>query len=194
MLFTPTKAFLTKGIGYGNEEQISLEQALRHAGISEYNLVPASGIFPPEAKIIPRKKGLQMLEQYPGAIVHCVMSTESADEPNRLIAAAIGIALPENNHGFGYISRHHTCGMTEKAMENHVEDLAAQMLATKLDLPFDPDKNYNDQKEQWELSDKIITTRSVVQSKEVTKKYWVTVLSALVFCDYETSPLKLSSL
>jgi arginine decarboxylase len=42
------------------------------------------------------------------------MAKNETNEPNRLIAASIGLALPADNENYGYLSEHHACGETEE--------------------------------------------------------------------------------
>ena len=56
------KLFLTKGIGVHEDKLTSFEYALRDAGIEGTNIVLISSIFPPKAKLIPRKEGLKLIK------------------------------------------------------------------------------------------------------------------------------------
>jgi len=42
------------------------------------------------------------------------MAKNHTNEPNRLIASSIGLALPANNENYGYLSEYHGCGETEE--------------------------------------------------------------------------------
>jgi arginine decarboxylase len=42
------------------------------------------------------------------------MARSQTNEPNRLVSAAIGLALPADNENYGYLSEHHGCGETEE--------------------------------------------------------------------------------
>ncbi|MCY4379839.1 MAG: pyruvoyl-dependent arginine decarboxylase, partial [Candidatus Dadabacteria bacterium] len=55
---TPTKAFVTKGVGKHKKKLSSFELALRDAGIAQFNLVKVSSIFPPGCQLVSRKQGL----------------------------------------------------------------------------------------------------------------------------------------
>jgi arginine decarboxylase len=176
----PRYAFFTKGHGVHTQKLNSFEMALRDAGISQFNLVRVSSIFPPNAKIVSPKVGLQALQ--PGQIVHCVMADSATNEPNRLIAAAVGLARPRDPGQFGYLSEHHSFGETAKRAGDYSEDLAATMLATVLGVEFDPNKNYDERKEIYRMSGSIVESRSVVQSAEGHKDgLWTTVVAACVF-------------
>ena len=129
----PKEVFFTKGVGRHNHRLQSFELALRDAGIEKQNLVRVSSIYPTSCRIIPPKEGVAKLR--PGAITFVVLAEASTDEPNRLICAGVGLAIPKN-HAYGYISEHHGHGMTEKRTEDLVEDMSATMLATTLGLPL----------------------------------------------------------
>ena len=178
-MYVPSKLFLTKGVGRHREKLASLEQALRRAGIASFNLVKVSSIYPPGCKVISRADGLKTLK--PGQIVHTVMSEACTDEPHRLISASVGIALPKDHNQYGYLSEHHSCGQTEQVAGDYAEDLAAEMLATILGVEFDPDSNYDEKKELWRISGKIIRTSNITQSAIGHKSgLWTTCIAAAV--------------
>ncbi len=180
----PKRIFFTKGVGKHKEYLQSFEIALRNAGIEKCNLVTVSSIFPPGCKIIPREQGLKELK--PGQITFCVMARNSTNEPNRLIATSIGVAVPAEEGAYGYLSEHHTYGETDEKAGDYAEDLAATMLATTLGIEFDTDKAYDERKEEFLLSGKIVKTRSVTQSAEGDKNgLWTTVIAAGVFLEEE---------
>jgi len=182
-LLIPKTAFITKGVGRHKEKLTSFEMALRNATIAEYNLVKVSSIFPPDCKLVKRAQGLKNL--FPGQILHVVMSENSTNEPNRLVAASAGVAIPKDSTRHGYISEHHSYGENETKAGDYAEDLAAYMLATTLGVPFDPDKSYDEQKDVWKISDHIVRTINVTQTaKGDSKGLWTTVVAAVVFATY----------
>lgn len=172
--------FLTKGVGKHREKLTSFELALRNAGIASFNLVRVSSIFPPQCKLISRSVGLKKLT--PGQIVFCVMSEATTNEPNRLIAAAIGIAMPKDSNRFGYLSEHHSYGQTERIAGDYSEDLAAEMLATTLGANFDPEQSWDEKRKQWKISGDIVKTRNITQTAVGNRKgLWTTVISGAIF-------------
>ncbi len=178
-MFVPSRIFFTKGVGKHKEKLTSFEMALRDAGIAEYNLVRVSSIFPPNCKIIARKAGLEQLKA--GQILYTVISEAQANEPRRLMAASVGVAIPRDRNMYGYLSEHHSFGQTDDAAGEYAEDLAAGMLATILGVEFDPDSSWDEKKEIWRISDKIVTTRHITQSALGDKNgLWTTVLAAAV--------------
>jgi arginine decarboxylase len=176
----PKEVFLTKGAGKARTKLQSLEVALRRAGIEKCNLVRCSSIFPPACRIISRRRGLGRLR--PGQVTFCVMAESASDEPNRLIGAGVGLALPADRSHYGYISEHHGFGMTERRLGDFVEDLAATMLATTLGIEFDPDTAYDQRREVYRMSGKIVRTQAAVQTAEGDKNgLWTTCVAAAVF-------------
>lgn len=180
MPLVPKRVFFTQGVGKHRHNLESFEAALRDAGIAQCNLVRVSSIFPPGCKIISRKAGLPHLT--PGQITFCVMAEARTDEPNRLVSAGIGLAVPAKGDRFGYISEHHGYGLTEKKTEDFVEDMAASMLATTLGIEFDPEAAYDARREVYKMSGQIVHTRGVVQTAEGDKNgKWTTVVAAAIF-------------
>jgi arginine decarboxylase len=58
------------------------------------------------------------------------------------------------------------------------------MLATVLGVDFDPNTSYDERKDIWRLSTKIITTRNVTQSAIGDRDgLWTSVVAAAVFAE-----------
>lgn len=180
MLLIPSKLFLTKGVGRHRDKLQSFELALRDAGIQHCNLVSVSSIIPPNCEIISAKEGIKKLK--PGQITFVVISQNSTNEPNRLIAASVGLALPKDRSFYGYLSEYHSYGESAKKAGDYAEDLAATMLATTLGIEFDADKAWDEKKQVFRMSGKIIKTKSITQTARGDKNgLWTTVIAAAVF-------------
>lgn len=178
-MFLPKQIFLTKGVGRHREELTSFELALRNAGIAACNLVHVSSIFPAGCKLISRQSGLKQLA--PGEVVFAVISQNRTKEPHRLIAASVGLAMPADRRQYGYLSEHHSFGQTDEEAGEYAEELAAEMLATTLDVDFDPDKSWDEKKEIYRISNKIVRTMNITQSAVGHKKgWWTTVISTAI--------------
>jgi arginine decarboxylase len=176
----PTKMFLTKGVGVDKNRLSSFEFALRDAGIERYNLVYVSSILPPLCKIIPRVEGLK--ELLPGQILYCVMARNETDEPNRLICASIGVAMPKDRKQYGYLSEHHAFGQTADIAGDYAEDLAATMLASTMGIPFDSNQAWDERKAVYHASGTFFRTTHQCQSAEGNKNgLWTTVVASAVF-------------
>ncbi len=179
-LFTPKKVFFTNGVGKHREQLRSFELALRDAGIEKCNLVNVSSILPPGCKIISKEKGLQLLK--PGQITFVVLARNASNEPNRLVAASIGVAVPAEKAKHGYLSEHHSFGETDSKAGEYAEDLAASMLASTYGIAFDAELDYDQRKEIYKLDKNIVRTANVTQSAICDKNCrWTTVVAAAVF-------------
>ncbi len=175
----PKELFFTKGVGKHREKLTSFELALRSADIAACNIVRVSSIFPPGCRILPRATGVRKLK--PGQIAFVVMSEAATREPHRLVAATIGVAIPRDRRLFGYLSEHHSFGENEETAGDYAEELAAEMLATTLGLEFDPDKSWDEKKEVYRLSNRIVRTQNVTQTAVGDKQgLWTTVVAAAV--------------
>jgi len=179
-MFIPTKVFFTKGLGKHKDYLQSFELALRDAGIEKCNLVTVSSIYPPGCKQISRDEGIKLLS--PGQITFCVMARNCTNEPNRLIAASIGVALPSGGKTYGYLSEHHPFGETSLKSGDYAEDLAASMLTSTLGIEFNSDSNWDELEQIFKMSGKIVKTFNITQSAEGDKNgLWTSVISAAVF-------------
>ena len=175
----PREVFLTGGVGTHRERLASFEEALRDADIASFNLVNVSSIFPPGCKVVARKRGLDRLS--PGQIIFTVMSRGETNEYRRLVAASVGLAIPRDTSMYGYLSEHHSHGQNEREAGDYAEDLAASMLATTLGVDFDPDAAWDEKKEIYRISDKIVRTQSITQSAIGPRNgLWTTVVAAAV--------------
>lgn len=185
----PKKVFFTKGVGVHKEKLASFEMALRVAGLAHCNLVLVSSIYPPGCKTIPKEEGLKLLR--PGEIVFAVYDRESNNEPNRLIAASVGLAIPADASMHGYLSEHHSFGETDEKAGEYAEDLAASMLATTVGIEFNPELDWDEREQIFKMSGKIVRTTNITQSAVGNKDgLWTTVFAAAVFINDESLPVE----
>ena len=176
----PKEIFFTRGKGSHRHKLQSFEEALREAGIAICNLVNVSSIFPADCKIISRKKGIEKLRT--GEITYCVLVRSETDEPGRQCCAGVGLAVPGVGNHYGYISEYHGYGKSQREVADLVEDMAATMLATTLGIEFNPDTAYDERKEIYRMSGKIVRTQATVQVGQTHKEgIWTTVVAAAVF-------------
>ena len=180
-MIVPTKAFFTKGVGFHKNELQSYELALRDARIEKQNIVCVSSIFPPNCRIIDLEEGLKLLR--PGQMTFCVMARLSANEYGRMIGASVGIAFPADRNQYGYISEFHAYGQEGVEVGDFAEDLASTMLATTLGVEFDPDKDYDERREIYLMSGKVVEALSFPCVAKGMKGGYVTVISCVVFLE-----------
>jgi arginine decarboxylase len=178
-VYVPSRIFFTKGVGRHKDYLQSFELALRDAKIEKCNLVTVSSIYPPGCKRIPSEEGLKALQ--PGQITFAVMARNATNEPNRLIAASIGVAMPADATQYGYLSEHHPFGETDERAGEYAEDLAATMLATTLGVEFNPDTAWDEREALYKMSGKIVKTYNITQSAEGDKNgLWTTVIASAI--------------
>ena len=178
-MYVPGKMFFTKGVGRHKDYLQSFELALRDAKIEKCNLVTVSSIYPPGCKRIPTDEGLKLLQ--PGQITFAVMARNATNEPNRLVAASIGVAMPADSTQYGYLSEHHPFGETDEKAGEYAEDLAATMLATTLGVEFNADTGWDEREKLYKMSGKIVKTYNVTQSAEGDKNaIWTTVIASAI--------------
>jgi arginine decarboxylase len=184
----PKYFFLTKGVGKHKEQLQSFELALRNAGIHYCNLVNVSSIVPPGCKLVTRTQGLKMVQ--PGEITFVVLARNATNEPNRLVASSIGVAIPSGKNQYGYLSEHHSFGQTDEGAGDYAEDLAATMLATTMGIQFDPETAWDERKQLFKTSGLIIKTDNITQSAKGDKNgLWTTTVAAAVFVPPENGTL-----
>ncbi len=111
-----------------------------------------------------------------------MIAENSTREPHRLLASSIGVAIPaQSRNTYGYLSEHHSYGETEEQAGEYAEELAAEMLATTLDVEFDPDTSWDEKKEIYRISNKIVRTSNITKSAVGDKRgKWTTAIAAAV--------------
>jgi arginine decarboxylase len=179
MFPSPTRTFLTKGVGVHRHALTAFEFALRDADIEQQNLVYVSSILPPNCEVITREAGVELLR--PGDITFCVLARSETNEFGRHIYASLGLARPADPEMYGYISELHGYGMVAEASGEQAEDLAATMLASTLGLDFDPDAAWNERKQIYEHSSLIIDSSSITAAAVCSNNHWTCAVAAAVF-------------
>ena len=180
-MYLPTKLFFTKGVGRHKEYLSSFELALRNARIEICNLVTVSSIFPIGCKRISIDEGVKLIT--PGQITHCVMARNSTNEPNRLIASSIGVALPADTHMLMVIYQNIILmDSLKKFVVNMQKIWLQQCLLSTLGVEFDPEKDWSEREDIYKMSGKIVRSFNVTQSAEGDKNgLWTTVIAVGVF-------------
>ncbi len=177
--WVPKKIFLTKGKGVSKERLTSFELALREAGIASLNLITVSSILPPGCDFVTQEEGTKSLS--PGQVVPVVLARSDSNKLGDLVSSGVGVAIPKNKEHYGYLSEHHCTGMDNYAMEEYVEDLAAEMLATTYGVNFDPDASWDEKRELWKIDNRIVKTKSIIETGKLDAEgYWCTTVSAAV--------------
>jgi len=178
--FEPNAVFFTYGAGVNKHKLASFELALRDAGVSGCNLVHVSSIYPKGAKILPREEGLSYLRD--GQILFSIDATLATREPNQLIAASVGAAIPDDPQIKGFLSEHHAYGQTDEEAAEYSQYLAALMLGSLQGIDIgEPSDNKGKKEYEFPRSDGTtfkVKTRHVTQSAVGRKdRLWTTVVA-----------------
>jgi arginine decarboxylase len=138
--------------------------------------------------MVSREQGLKMVQ--PGEITFVVLARNATNEPHRLLASTIGVAIPSGKNQYGYLSEHHSYGLTDDKAGDYAEDLAATMLATTMGIQFDPETAWDERKQLFKTSGMIIKTTNITQTAIGDKNgLWTTTVAAAVFVPAKNSKL-----
>jgi len=176
--FVPKKIFFTKGVGTHKDELHSFERALRDAGIEKCNLVQYPAYFRPAVNDL-QDTGVKRVNTRR----HYLLCFEPlcTNEPKRLLAASVGVQFPPTNHLMVISVNIMLTAQNEKQAGDYAEDLAAAMLASTLGIDFDLDESWDEKKEIFKISSKIVRTLNVTQSTICKDNKYTTVIALAVF-------------
>jgi len=176
----PKYFFFTKGVGKHKEQLQSFELALRDAGIQMCNLVSVSSIVPPGCEQVPREKGLKMIQ--PGEITFVVIARNATNEPHRLVASSVGVAIPSGKNQYGYLSEHHSFGKQTKPQGTTPKISPLPCSLQRMGIQFDPETAWDERKKIFKTTGLIIKTANTTQSAAGDKNgLWTTTVAAAVF-------------
>lgn len=149
----PTAVFLTSGIGVADHPLTSRENAMTAAGVEKVNMLKASSIIPPRCPIISKEQGRERLVI--GQMTFAIMAEATTNEPHQLIAAAIGVAKPEDEEEYGFFTEiEQGFGKTAEKAGEEVRRLAIQNLAMSW-----RDNSFN-LEEEWRLDKKLYRVKN----------------------------------
>ena len=106
-----------------------------------------------------------------GQILFTIYSKNQTKEPHRVCSASVGIAQPKDTERYGYLSEYESFGQNEIQAGDYAEDIAAQMLASSLGIPFDADKDWDEKRQQWSISGEIYNTHNVTQATKGEQRW-----------------------
>jgi arginine decarboxylase len=122
MLPTPRKVKLAAGAAEGATPLNAFDAALLAAGIGNLNLLKVSSILPPGCSL---EDGFAIP---PGSLTPTAFGTLTAQEPGRLIAAAIGVGFSADDYGV-IMEFEGACGRSEA--EERVGQMVREAFAVR---------------------------------------------------------------
>ncbi len=121
---TITMAAAAVGHAEGGTPLNAFDNALLAAGIGNVNLVKVSSIVPPYVAIVDLPKIT------PGALVPTAYATMTSDVPGQTVAAAVGVALPDDPTKPGVIMEFHDIA-TRKDAERAIRAMLQEAFAVR---------------------------------------------------------------
>lgn len=103
--------YICAGVGRGETLLTAFDQALRNAGVGDYNLLKVSSIVPPGAKVS------QTIEVPKGSLLPIAYGSISSTDKGEVISAAVSVALPVDETQVGVIMEFSGYTSEERARE-----------------------------------------------------------------------------
>ncbi len=103
--------YICAGVGRGETLLTAFDQALRNAGVGDYNLLKVSSIVPPGARVS------QTIEVPRGSLLPIAYGSISSTDKGEVISAAVSVALPQDEKHVGVIMEFSGYTPEEKARE-----------------------------------------------------------------------------
>lgn len=96
---------VSRGSGSGRTPLSAFDDALRDAGVADFNLVRLSSIIPPGSRILD-VRGPHQLTGGHGDLLYCVYAVSLATEPGETVWAGVGWSLADDGSGAGLFVEH----------------------------------------------------------------------------------------
>src|SRR5436189_267639 len=110
---------VVSAVGTGKTSLSAFDNALKQAGIYNYNLIALSSIIPTGAKVI-KIKQYQSNSQECGFRLYTVKAEARTTEPDMFIGAGLGWYMFKN--GAGVFVEHEIEGLTKKSVEDALRE------------------------------------------------------------------------
>jgi arginine decarboxylase len=161
MWFRTSRVALTQGVGVGGSPINAFDNALRAAGIADFNLIKVSSIVPPSVPLVRLRPGSEPVSGE-GLMVPTIYITRTSDVIGQQLSVAVGAGLaPPSQHAAGIVFVASCEGSEEEARE-----MVSRMV-----------------KEGMEAKGLAQHTIELASASTVARAPWSTALAAAVFCD-----------
>ena len=135
--------YICAGVGRGDTLLTAFDQALRNAGVGDYNLLKVSSIVPPGARVS------ESIEVPKGSLLPIAYGSISSTDEGEIISAAVSVAIPVDKTQVGVImefsgytseekAREVVRRMAEEAMKNRgleIEELIIKSASARIEGP-----------------------------------------------------------
>lgn len=161
MWFTSSCVLLTSGSAVGKTPLNAFDNALRDAGVADFNLIKVSSIVPPGVPVQHLMRGATPVSGE-GLMVPTIYIELASDAPGTQISVAVGAGLPPTSQ--------HAAGVVFVA-SCHGSEQAARELVTEM--------------VREGMENKGLTRHRVelASATAVTSELWTTAIACALFCD-----------
>jgi arginine decarboxylase len=163
MWFTTSRVVLTSGSAIGKTPLNAFDNALRDAGIADFNLIKVSSIVPPNVPV-QRLMRRSVPVSGEGLMVPTIYVELTNDVPGTEIAVAVGAGLPPPSQRAAGVVFVAACQGTEQTARSLVEEMV-----------HDGMENKGLERHHVELA-----SAAVVASRP-----WTTAIACALFCDVD---------
>lgn len=122
----PLTIRVSRGVGTGPTRLAAFDEALRSAGVGDFNLVRMSSVIPPGSQVVESDPG----EQLPGGhgdLLYCVYADAYSSTPRESAWAGMTWAQHEDGSGAGLFAEH--SGWSEADVERELHHTLDAMIA-----------------------------------------------------------------
>jgi arginine decarboxylase len=130
MWFETKRVVLTAGTGVGGSSLNAFDNALRNAGIADFNLIKVSSIVPPGVPVCRLRVGTQPVRGE-GLMVPTIYADMESVEIDAEVAVAVGAGIPtvdDSAAGIVFVSY---CAGRRKDAEHAVEEMVREGMEEK---------------------------------------------------------------
>lgn len=122
-MYRPRNYVIASGVGSDILQLVAFDKALSASRIADYNLVKVSSILPPNCN-----EHVAVTEEK-GSILFTAYATTSSND-NGIIAAAVGVGIPENSDNIGVIMEY-SCFDSKDVAVNQVEEMVRKSMQSR---------------------------------------------------------------
>ncbi len=119
---------VSRGVGTGPTRLAAFDQALRSAGVADFNLVRLSSVIPPKSVVLETDSTHQIRGGH-GDLLYCVYSDAYSSTPGEAAWAGVTWAQHESGSGAGLFAEH--SGWSERDVERELHHTMDDMIASR---------------------------------------------------------------
>lgn len=167
MWYNPKILVLTAGYGTGGTNLNAFDNALRGAGIADFNILKVTSIVPPEIPVVKLSYDERIIKGQ-GLLVPAVYETLVSEEVDTQISAGVGVGISDNPQLDAGIIFTYSCFDSKEKCEHVLEQMIDEGMKEK-GYKFHHSK--------------------IVSICTIVKKPFTSVVASAIFCDEFTLKL-----